>query len=656
MLSALGPNPYRKDDRTLFAEIFTRRQRKASSRSSARIDVGGVAQADGAQEKAPFEVDVEGLLKKLPESRLRWLQKVLLQPGIDGAAVYDVVEHPKFAVGADADVRRQMREALLMNIGVFTVSQQEFIKTDPNFPSSSSTDDGHFDGAAAQAALQATLPSLPSAPSAGRSRSPSPVGAAREPSPSYAEELAARTATVRPKRAAAPPRPVAKPAEPEESKASVLHTFLAAASALPAAEPAAAPKTLSDSEVPYDPEPAPTGEPPPLQPEKKMILEGFLSALGLAPPPAPTVNASRAASDAVYEAAKGDDSGDQEATDGRADAGPPVDGEERKGVKFNVGGKPIGERGAKAAASGAVAAALSNITGAAAAARAAADHVHVPITRSQLKAEKSDGKKDKEKDGKDRDSSSGRSSSRSSRKKKSRSRSRRRRRRSSSSGGSRRRRSRSRSRDRDRDKDKEKRKKLSRLGFDDEISNSVVNASELQAAEQLAMARRMSTIQGTAGENKLRPGDWTCPICSAHNFASKFQCFRCAKAKNPFLDGVFNLPHAVTGLGYEPTPQQMKVGDWLCPRCSAHNFASKFQCFRCGQGKNPMLGDQSVHLHLPGAAQIGGRSAAGLALKAAAMSGAGRYHLPTTAAQAAHAQGFNSNAPQGFSSAPPSQL
>lgn len=174
--------------------------------------------------------------------------------------------------------------------------------------------------------------------------------------------------------------------------------------------------------------------------------------------------------------------------------------------------------------------------------------------------------------------------------------------------------------------------------------------SDQQAAEQLAMAKRMTTIVGTIGEQRLRPGDWTCPVCNAHNFASKFQCFRCAKAKNPFLEGVFNLPHNVTGHGCEPTPQMMKVGDWLCPRCSAHNFASKFQCFRCGQGKNPMLTDSSVQLNLPQQAQIGGRSAAGLALKAAAMAGNRSSFAQTSSTT--HAQGFSSTAPQGFSSPP----
>merc|ERR1719499_977965 len=108
-----------------------------------------------------------------------------------------------------------------------------------------------------------------------------------------------------------------------------------------------------------------------------------------------------------------------------------------------------------------------------------------------------------------------------------------------------------------------------------------------------------------------------------------------------------NMPHGVSGVGVEPTAQTMKVGDWLCSNCNAHNFASKFQCFRCGQGRNPMLADSAMQLHLPPQAQIGGRSAAGLALKAAAMAGrsGGSWNNPTAAVQTA--AGFSSN-PAGF--------
>merc|ERR1719456_1348600 len=40
-----------------------------------------------------------------------------------------------------------------------------------------------------------------------------------------------------------------------------------------------------------------------------------------------------------------------------------------------------------------------------------------------------------------------------------------------------------------------------------------------------------------------------------------------------------------------PTPPaNFRQGDWFCPACAAHNFASKQQCFKCGMPKPPELG------------------------------------------------------------------
>lgn len=34
-------------------------------------------------------------------------------------------------------------------------------------------------------------------------------------------------------------------------------------------------------------------------------------------------------------------------------------------------------------------------------------------------------------------------------------------------------------------------------------------------------------------------------------------------------------------------PQDMRPGDWFCPVCSTHNYATRPKCFRCLQGINP---------------------------------------------------------------------
>ena len=32
-------------------------------------------------------------------------------------------------------------------------------------------------------------------------------------------------------------------------------------------------------------------------------------------------------------------------------------------------------------------------------------------------------------------------------------------------------------------------------------------------------------------------------------------------------------------------PPEFKPGDWACPRCQAHNFASRAACYRCQEAK-----------------------------------------------------------------------
>ncbi|CAM6083443.1 unnamed protein product [Calypogeia fissa] len=48
------------------------------------------------------------------------------------------------------------------------------------------------------------------------------------------------------------------------------------------------------------------------------------------------------------------------------------------------------------------------------------------------------------------------------------------------------------------------------------------------------------------------------------------------------------LPPALLGKG----AKQWRVGDWMCPGCSNHNFASRNSCNRCGKGKEEA--DQST--------------------------------------------------------------
>jgi len=89
------------------------------------------------------------------------------------------------------------------------------------------------------------------------------------------------------------------------------------------------------------------------------------------------------------------------------------------------------------------------------------------------------------------------------------------------------------------------------------------------------MGRGMQFSRGNfSGRNfeDRRPGDWDCPSCNAHNFASKTACFVCDKPK-PKDAGNTGNSRSYRG--------DRRPGDWDCPECQAHNYADKIACFRC---------------------------------------------------------------------------
>ncbi|KAI9269007.1 hypothetical protein BDA99DRAFT_557780 [Phascolomyces articulosus] len=87
----------------------------------------------------------------------------------------------------------------------------------------------------------------------------------------------------------------------------------------------------------------------------------------------------------------------------------------------------------------------------------------------------------------------------------------------------------------------------------------------------------------------LRPGDWNCPNCSFHNFASRRHCFKC-NTENPQAPPAppgMAAPHGGQSGPPPPagnTPPNFTPGDWMCPnyQCNFHNYASRVQCLKCG--------------------------------------------------------------------------
>jgi len=56
----------------------------------------------------------------------------------------------------------------------------------------------------------------------------------------------------------------------------------------------------------------------------------------------------------------------------------------------------------------------------------------------------------------------------------------------------------------------------------------------------------------------MKEGDWLCPSCGNHNFASRTNCNKCHEVR-----------------------EGMKEGDWICRSCKNHNFGRRQECNKC---------------------------------------------------------------------------
>jgi len=94
-----------------------------------------------------------------------------------------------------------------------------------------------------------------------------------------------------------------------------------------------------------------------------------------------------------------------------------------------------------------------------------------------------------------------------------------------------------------------------------------------------------------------RPGDWVCPMCSNHNYASRDVCNgpACGQRKPMAQHAIIHnnqIPqfttvvqpqmrvhqHQVPLSGPQTNRPGGRVGDWLCPKCRNHNYASREVC------------------------------------------------------------------------------
>ena len=72
-----------------------------------------------------------------------------------------------------------------------------------------------------------------------------------------------------------------------------------------------------------------------------------------------------------------------------------------------------------------------------------------------------------------------------------------------------------------------------------------------------------------SGRQTTRPGDWKCS-CGGDNFASRTQCYRCGN-DSPAPGRMLAVKREV----------QVRPGDWSCPECGVLVYASRSECFKC---------------------------------------------------------------------------
>lgn len=90
---------------------------------------------------------------------------------------------------------------------------------------------------------------------------------------------------------------------------------------------------------------------------------------------------------------------------------------------------------------------------------------------------------------------------------------------------------------------------------------------------------------GGGGPGDMKSGDWICPECGNHNFASRVNCNKCQALR-----------------------EGMREGDWVCRSCKNHNFARHQNCNKC---KAPRGEDQMGKGRVVGGGGKGGKGCGG---------------------------------------------
>mmetsp|Transcript_5692 Transcript_5692/g.10451 ORF Transcript_5692/g.10451 Transcript_5692/m.10451 type:complete len:484 (+) Transcript_5692:215-1666(+) len=83
--------------------------------------------------------------------------------------------------------------------------------------------------------------------------------------------------------------------------------------------------------------------------------------------------------------------------------------------------------------------------------------------------------------------------------------------------------------------------------------------------------------------SNFKPGDWMCS-CGAHNYQSRTECYKCGNSKE---EGQTEEKQSSSRNSKGYLPYNFKPGDWMCPNpeCSAHNYQSRSECYKCNEAR-----------------------------------------------------------------------
>jgi len=117
-----------------------------------------------------------------------------------------------------------------------------------------------------------------------------------------------------------------------------------------------------------------------------------------------------------------------------------------------------------------------------------------------------------------------------------------------------------------------------------------------QQPQQIINQPGMGIPMHTKTPPNARPGDWLCPMCNNHNYASRDICNvpNCGQrkplAQYAIIQQTNQVPQYATIMQPQAQMQQPhlsqvqtnrpggRVGDWICPKCRNHNYASREVC------------------------------------------------------------------------------